>query len=128
MPPELSEPESAIWRKIVDCRPPTWFSPETHPLLVQYCRHVHRATQLSILMQRQEAAGFPDPELYEKLMSREIRQSNIIGILANKMRLSQQATHDAEIRKKTSAAGAPRVWNGPGGGRDLVDRDLLPGA
>lgn len=39
-PPELSQAQKAVWRSVVDTKPPEFFDAAQFPLLVDYCRAV----------------------------------------------------------------------------------------
>src|SRR5690625_5273102 len=38
-PVELTPEQADVWNEVVDALPADWFAAETHPLLIQYCRH-----------------------------------------------------------------------------------------
>ena len=109
-PPDgMPDDQAEVWRRIVRSLPAGWFGPETQMLLTQYCRHTVRADQLARIINREEDRGIPDPKVYAVLLGREHNQSNILAVLAGKMRLSQQATVDKRSSKKS--ASAARLWD-----------------
>lgn len=97
-PPHLSADEAMTWSRIVGTKPADWFRPDTHDLLVQFCRHVATANfiQQHLLEAQEHAEGRSTWEDYLKLRERE---SRAMLALARSMRITQQARLD----KKTAA-------------------------
>lgn len=104
-PHELNDEETEVWAQVIEAFPSDWFSPANTPLLAQYCRHIVQAKRVAELIER--ALSDPDVETvyYDRLLKMQQRESNIIQILATKMRISQQGTtnhrgnHKAQRRK-----------------------------
>lgn len=107
-PPELEPVEASIWRSITSKLPGDWFAPETVPMLKELCRHIRHANDLSITLAETraaiEAVAAGEAPLAERLaligqasktMERLLRmhgyQSERIGNLATKLRLTNQA-------------------------------------
>lgn len=108
-PRELTDEMAQEWRAVVQRMPADWFPAETHPLLVQYVKHIIRARRLSQLLCNMEGQQDFDVEEYRKLLDAEERQSRAMSSLATRMRLSQQGTYD--IRKaKGSPFRANKLW------------------
>jgi hypothetical protein len=134
-PPELNEAESATWRKIVERLPADWFTAENTPLLKELCRHIGHADALSVDIAnvRSELASLagarcetPEDEVlrrkmirvatadYHALLRLHAFQTERIGNLATKMRLSQQARLAPAV-SKAKAENAPagtKPWQG----------------
>lgn len=138
-PPELEEPEAAIWRSITAKLPGDWFAPETVPMLKELCRHVRHADDLAIdlaacragiaavrddktltLPERLAAIGEASKTM-ERLLRAHGYQSERIGNLGTKLRLTNQAKVPAsaaarKARDETKPAGA-RPWEDWGAGQ-----------
>jgi hypothetical protein len=133
-PPELNEAESVTWRTIVERLPADWFTAENTPLLKELCRHIGHADALSVDIAnvRAELAELaspreePEEELlrrkavraatadYHALLRLHAFQTERIGNLATKMRLSQQ-TRLAPTVSRAKADSAPaglKPWQG----------------
>jgi hypothetical protein len=135
-PPELNELESAIWRAIVERLPADWFTAENTPLLKELCRHIGHADALSldIAAVRAVLAGLPASGLapseaakefkratadYHALLRLHAFQTERIGNLSTKMRLSQQT----RLAPAVSRAKADQT---PAGPKPWQDWDALP--
>ena len=46
-PDDLTPDQAAIWTQVTSSLPRSWFPPETHALLANYCRHVANANSLA---------------------------------------------------------------------------------
>ena len=134
-PPELNEAESATWRTIVERLPADWFTAENYPLLKELCRHIGHADALSIDIEnaRRELAilassGVCFEDAAEEIARRKaIRaatadyhavlrlhayQTERIGNLATKLRLSQQARLAPAVSraKADTVPAGPKPW------------------
>lgn len=98
-PAQLSKEEADVWRAVTNRMPADWFTPETVPLLTQYCRHTVRADRVAEMITLAEV----DPDLglkeYDRLLKMQDRETRAIAALATKMRISQQSTYDKSKRK-----------------------------
>ena len=110
-PPTLNLAEAAIWREIVERLPSDWFTAENRPLLKELCRHIGHADALSadvaqVRATLAELAQSADDDSgaearrkavnkatsnYHALLRLHAFQTERIGNLATKLRLSQQA-------------------------------------
>ena len=106
-PYDLTDEEVDTWRAVVEALPADWFPPETHGLLTSYCRHIVRERRLAQLIQQAEGAEALDIPEYERLLKMLSRESQAIGSLATRMRISQQSSYD---RKKSKG---PRLMRKP---------------
>jgi hypothetical protein len=108
-PIELTDDQAEEWRAIVNRMPADWFTRETVPLLVQYCRTIVRARRLAQLLNNTEKSEELDVKEYRDLLRSEAEQSGVLMSLATKMRISQQSTYDKS--KKKPAGGTTRPWD-----------------
>lgn len=108
-PIELTDEQAEEWRAIVNRMPADWFTRETAPLLVQYCRTIVRARRLAQLLNNTEKSEELDVKEYRDLLRSEAEQSGVLMSLATKMRISQQSTYDKS--KKKPAGGTTRPWD-----------------
>jgi hypothetical protein len=101
-PPATLEAEAAAeWRKVVNRMPPDWFPDETLAVLEQRCRHVvwMRRTADEIEKMLVKKGGKFKIEEYNFLQRLAITQSRMLLNFDDKMRLTQQSTHDKSKRK-----------------------------
>jgi hypothetical protein len=109
-PDELNDEEAEEWIAIVNRLPADWFTRETYPLLIQYCRHVITARRVRQMITALEAdADNFDFKLYEAALKMQARESQILTTLATKMRISQQSTYDKS--KKKGDGGSAKPWD-----------------
>lgn len=101
VPPDHLRPEEQQeWARIAAGMPADWFTPETYPLLEQYCRHVVSARHVAQAIRKYER----DEEnfsvrLYDRLLAMQEREGRAIGVLATRMRLTQQSRYDKSRRR-----------------------------
>lgn len=147
-PPELREPEAAVWRRIVGRLPVDWFAADNEPLLKELCRHVIHADELSARLEdtRQSivalgelvrAGGVVDVQTLQAretlvelskvemmLLRAHGYQSERIGNLATKLRLtnqSQEQPKKAGTRRDVVPPGK-KPWEGWQSDGDDADR------
>lgn len=120
-PYELSEAEAAKWNAIVrDCAA-DWFTPKSHQLLTQYCRHIVRADRIAHMIRLYEddmdraasgQATHGDMHMvdYFTLLKAQQAETRHILTLATKMRISQQSTIEPVQRK---SIGKRKLWELP---------------
>jgi hypothetical protein len=106
-PYDLSDEESEEWWAVVNRMPADWFPRETHAMLAQYCRHVVGARRIDQLIKAAEKGAAVDLERYDRLLKMRERESRIMSSLANRMRLTQQATTRIEQAKKPTGGELP---------------------
>ena len=146
-PPELNMAECAIWRAIVERLPADWFTAENTPLLKELCRHIGHADALSVdiasirgeLRALAElgpddvaAAGMTAAEVrkairaatadYHALLRLHAFQTERIGNLSTKMRLSQQS----RIYERSAGPKVDKVPTGPKPWQDWDKLDDQP--
>ena len=94
-PAELSDAEKATWKAVTATKPADWWRPDTHPLLISYCRHVANATRIDDLIEtfnyKDIKESFNLFECLDKLLRARDRESRALVMLARAMRISQQA-------------------------------------
>ncbi len=118
-PPEDLEPaEIKIWRDLVARMPADWFPIETLPLLEQYCKLVAGIKFIDKIIRNIEKSSNPDMDKWQKVSNIRRLDTQMIGILATKMRLTQQSSYNkanSYVAKKKSAkaAVAPAVPTHP---------------
>jgi hypothetical protein len=106
-PDELTEEQADEWRRVVSQVPPDWFPPDTHQLLVTYCRHVVRARMIDrwIAGFRSEFLMLADGlERVEKLFAMGEKEGRAISSLMTRMRLTQQSRYHTETAANKSRA------------------------
>jgi hypothetical protein len=135
-PAQLDARERAIWIKITARLPVEWFTAETQPMLVELCRHIRIADDLSADRVVARAAideirkqSQPDTEAlvaamqeYRAVLRAHGYQSERISSLATKLRLTPQARYAPSTAKRE----AGKVFEGPDPwndwGNDPADR------
>ena len=113
-PAELTDEERTQWLNVVNAMPADWFTPETGPLLTQYCRHAVMARRIAQMIQAEvqgvDCDGNPiefSLRDFNRLSQMQDRESRALSMLATKMRLSQQSTYD---KSKKKGKQGPRPW------------------
>lgn len=114
-PDELTKPQAEVWREVVATRPPDWFTSETVPLLVEYCRVVIEARRIAqlldgISLKRPSAASLAK---YEKFMKLRAQNAATMKSLATAMRLTQQSRYGArgaESHAKKAGSAPQKPW------------------
>jgi len=100
-PDELTSDQAFEWRAVVDRMPADWFPRETHPMLIQYCRHIVSARHIAQMIDNFLDDGSPlqTVETYNKLLIMQSREGRDMSSLATRMRISQHAQYN---HKKTT--------------------------
>jgi hypothetical protein len=94
-PLDLTPEESQEWNRVTEAMPADWFSPESFPLLSQYCRHIVSARRVSQLIDQEIARTDVDVAQIDKLLQMQSRETASLKAMAASMRLSQQASYSA---------------------------------
>ena len=110
-PGELTAEQAHEWRAIVNRLPPDWFGRETHPLLVQLCRHTVTARRVAKLINKIEGAKKVVVAEYDRLLKAQERESRWIASLSVKLRISQSTNYD-KSRKRPPQTEKP--WDDDG--------------
>lgn len=108
VPKTLAPAEAEVWRAVVATKPADWFTADSHPLLVAYCRHAAMADHLSdhigeamkthtasVLVGNVSAASLALASLDDLLKMRD-RETKALNTFARAMRLTQQSRLKAE--------------------------------
>lgn len=98
-PAELTDEQAQLWRAVVATKPTDWFTDDSHPLLVGYCKHVTSFRSLNEQIDAFDAHWLRDPEGVKRcdmLMRMRDRESKRVESLARSMRLTQQSRYKAE--------------------------------
>lgn len=111
-PADFSDEMAEEWWKIVNRLPVDWFPAETLPLLTQYCTHIIRARTLREAVARIENSQPFELDSFITLTNLEEKHTRSIASLATRMRISQQATHDAQKRKGPRTSSSKTLWAG----------------
>jgi hypothetical protein len=125
-PPELDEREAKIWVKITESLPRDWFA-ASWPVLTELCRHVRLSDDL---LQDITAARARVDELrntqeptskllldaarqYRSLLRLHALQSQQIGVLSTRLRLTPQSRYQSSTAKTAAAqeASGPDPWS-----------------
>ena len=111
-PPEkLSDLERAVWRRIVATKPADWFTADSQPLLVEYCRACVFSDQLAESL-AESAVAISDPA-WLKARDLQERNARLLTTLAMKMRLTQQSRwtkQTAFTANKNTAKEESKPW------------------
>src|SRR5690625_5188304 len=91
-PDELTPEQADVWNEVVDALPADWFPAETHPLLIQYCRHTIEARRIAQLIDQECAREELDVATYAALLRMQARETTALKSMASSMRLSQQSS------------------------------------
>lgn len=110
-PKSLTPGEAKVWKATVATKPANWFTADSHPLLIGYCRAVVMADQLSVelvtVAVMLTAAGASTEEgalkafaiafgMRKELLKQRNAEVDKITSLARSMRLTQQSRLKAE--------------------------------
>jgi len=112
-PVELTPEQADVWNEVVDALPADWFPAETHPLLIQYCRHTIEARRIAQLIDQECAREELDVATYAALLRMQARETTALKSMASSMRLSQQSSrrddNSATAKKNRTVT---RPWEG----------------
>lgn len=91
----ISERAADEWIKVTNSMPASWFSPETHGILAQYCKHIDAAATITEMIDEAFPDGKPgvaDLKVYGNLLYMQREESKSIATLSTKLRITNQAT------------------------------------
>lgn len=106
-PYDLTDEQTEEWWAVVNRMPADWFPRETHGVLSQYCRHVVTARRVAQLVATCESEPDLDLNQYDQLLKMQEREGRALSSLATRLRITQQATVSAKIKKPS---GMKRPW------------------
>jgi hypothetical protein len=90
----LTDGQSAIWRDVISSLPGDWLTRAAHPILVAFCRHVHRAQLLELQIAQFEAEWMAVDgglERFDRLLAVAERETRAITACARALRITPQA-------------------------------------
>jgi hypothetical protein len=142
-PPELSESEQTVWRRIVASQAPGWFNDGNAPILRELCRHSEQANRIVADLAALEKASeiaidrtTVDPVKLElmievqrtrtALVKLHLQVSRQIGDCATRLRLTNQSRYDqqkAKVSEQDVSSPIPEPWNDWGRQRDRGDEE-----
>lgn len=113
-PRELTKAQAAVWRAVVATKPADWFTEDTHPLLVKYCKHITTSCVLDQQIDEFPAHLLADEDglkRYEALLRMRERETRAMTALARSMRLTQQSRYKAETAAtKAGGVSSRKPW------------------
>ena len=95
-PRDLNAAEATEWREMVASMPPAYFAGAHYPRLAQFCRHTVEARHISQLIAACRKPKKTDINEYVKLLTMELKESDMILRLMRSMRLTHQAVYRAD--------------------------------
>lgn len=114
--PNLSEPEAAYWRNIVESLPATWFRPSDLPLLAAYCKAAARHDAAVARLETEEPVienvrtGGQQPNANFKIIGQSCM---LMAQLAVRLRLCPSSRYDekkAHTLGKRAPIAKPWQW------------------
>jgi hypothetical protein len=109
-PLHLTPDEAEVWREVVDDEPADWFSTEAKRiLLAQYCRHAVTARRFGALMDQEMARDEIDVAALKVLADMQAKETGALKAMAASMRLSHQASYDAQKAATAKKRGGTRA-------------------
>lgn len=116
-PDDLTEAQAAVWRCVVETKPPDWFASDSAPLLSAYCRAVCEHLAVSRIIDATNVKCLKDEkklDRFDKLLRMQDRLARQMVTLATKMRLTQQSRYRADAAAvaagKSGNGTKPRPW------------------
>ena len=106
-PPEgMTDEQAEVWRTVVGARSADFFSPDSAPLLEEYCRVVVMCRLLALQVEAAIAGG--DSGELKAILDIRDKESRRMTSIATKLRLTNQSRY-------TPQAAAPAAMKGGGG-------------
>ena len=108
-PGDLTDEQAHEWMMVVNRMPADWFPRETHPMLIQYCRHVVTCRRVAEMIDN-FLADEKEPKSingFNQLLIMQEREGRAMSSLATRMRVSQQALFG---RRKKTGPRIPAPW------------------
>ncbi len=107
-PADLTPEQAETWRQIVSAFEPGWFDDANGVLLVELCRHVSYARQLSEALEalRRDrrltsttAKGTKGRQVYRQLLAMQRAETQVISMLSVKLRLTNSSHRTFDPRR-----------------------------
>lgn len=98
-PAELTAAEAALWDAVVSTKAAEWFTRDTFPLLIAYCRAKVGADIVAGQIEKFQPEWLDTEDglkRYDLLLRMQDRQGKLLATLATKMRLAQQSRYGAQ--------------------------------
>lgn len=115
-PPDyLTGYQLEVWRSTVESKPIDWFGEESKPLLIAYCKACDLCRIIAEQIDSFDIEWLKDEEglrRYERLCSLHDKQTRVMGIVASKMRITQQSRYTPQAASTASsrAVAGCRPW------------------
>jgi hypothetical protein len=110
-PDELTQDQADVWKMVVATKPVDWFTPDTHKLLISYCKHATTARVLDEQIDNFDPAWLTEPEgllRYKELTGIREKQTRALTALSRSMRLTHQSVYRPEkANAKTAVTKKP---------------------
>ena len=108
-PEDLNIYQKKVWNDVVSTKPPEWFESDCFPLLRAYCVAADYHKRLTDKIEDGPITG---GDSYRTLNEID-KQARSLGLLAQKMRLTQQSryTPQAAATANKKAAGGRKPWD-----------------
>jgi hypothetical protein len=112
-PLDLTPEETDVWHDTVEALPADWFPRETHPLLVQWCRHTVASRRVSQLIDAAYSRDEVDVGELKDLLRMQAQETAALKAMASAMRISQQASysHRSADTAKSKRVTVTRPWD-----------------
>jgi hypothetical protein len=98
-PAELEPAEADQWRLIVGASAPERFPPDTHPMLVGYCRKAVGLENIASRIKEISSHVPMDDDLYLRWKAVETAEIRALTLLATKLRLAPSTYEDRRLKK-----------------------------
>jgi hypothetical protein len=97
----LTAEQSVVWNTVVAARQAGWFGPETHGLLIAYCKHYTEAARLDAALDGFDSEWLKDADgvaRYAALAKLREMHTRALTSLATKMRLTHQSQYHKDAK------------------------------
>src|SRR3954454_22518828 len=112
-PPELAGEDDEAFLGFVNAESADWFTPTTVPLLAQLARHIVQARRIAELIERAVGQKETDLGYYVELLKQQRAESQVIAMLATKLRLTPQSRRTDRGNARSLAEGRRPPWEMP---------------
>ena len=113
-PPDgLNTEQRKVWRATVAANAVTWLTEDAYPLLINYCRHVVTASELSAQigqLKRVDLSDRADVMTYDRLLKMRLAETKSLVMLATALRL----TPHSRLKAETAATAHDNAGGGGG--------------
>ena len=111
-PSELTDEEAREWEGIVARLPGDWFTRETRPLLVQYCRHIVAVRRVAQLVHEEEQSDDFNVAYWDRLLRTQERQTAPLGVAGDQAAVTLQSRYGPRAADTAARRGGtgPKPW------------------